>query len=67
MRIFVAIIVLSSCASTGSIHNADIVNGNKKMLHQDYVMKKKMIRTRELATVKAKRLKTSRVKKLYVR
>lgn len=67
MRIFIAIIVLSSCASTGSIHNADIVNGNKKMLHQDYLMKKKMIRTRELATVKAKRLKTSRVKQLYVR
>jgi len=67
MRIFIAVIVLSSCASTGSIHNADLVNGNKKMLHQDYLMKKKMIRTRELATVKAKRLKTSRVKQLYVR
>ena len=67
MRIFIAVIVLSSCASTGSIHNADLVNGNKKMLHQDYLMQKKMLRTRELDTEKTKRLKTSRVKQLYVR
>jgi hypothetical protein len=66
MRIFVAIMLLASCAHTGSIHDADLNRRKKEMLRQDLKMKKQMQTIRKRATPKNKRHKVKRAKQLYI-
>jgi hypothetical protein len=64
--LFVLVVLLVSCSSTGSIHNADLNRRHEEMLRQDLKMKKQMQTIRKRATPKNKRHKIKRARQLYI-
>jgi len=60
--LFVLVVLLISCSSTGSIHNADLNRRKEEMLRQDLRMKKQMQTARKRATPKKKRQKIKRAR-----
>ena len=64
--LFVLVVLLVSCSSTGSIHNADLKKRHEEMLRQDLKMKKQMQTIRKTATPKNKRHKIKRARQLYI-
>lgn len=64
--LFVLVVLLISCSSTGSIHNADLNRRREEMLKQDLKMKRQMQTARKRATPKKKRHKIKRARQLYI-
>jgi hypothetical protein len=65
--IFLYFFLIISCSYKNySVHENNLAVGNKKMIKQDKIMKKKMIKARKRATPKVSRVKTKRVKKIII-
>jgi hypothetical protein len=64
--LFVLVVLLVGCSSTGSIHNADLVRRKDEMIQQDLKMKRQMQNARKRATPKSKRHKIKRARQLYI-
>jgi hypothetical protein len=64
--LFILVVLLVSCSSTGSIHNADLNKRHDKMLRQDLKMKKQMQTIRKRATPRKKRHKIKKAKRKFI-
>ena len=63
--LFFCFFLIISCSHKNySVHENNLAIDNKRMIKQDKIMKKKMIKTRKRATPKKSRIKTKRVKKI---
>jgi hypothetical protein len=61
---FCFFLIISCSPKNYSVHENNLAIDNKRMIKQDKIMKKKMIRARKLGTPKKSRIKTKRVKKI---